>query len=362
MNESLPFKSGDLDRNHRFLAFADVKPLISETNRLAAYIINIIIDKNYSKSKLRKIKDIYLNWEIKEHKYETLLTLERLSEHMRSRRCLDESALDLPKIECDWLDRFPGIAKADAPIVSLDGKQYAPLSLPMSLGNRFPLAPCIDREGVAYRTLQTPILLNIYRLYYKLIENSHLAVTFNFSWLNDLRMLLNECVTAVDVTLHQLYFMAQYGDKPSAFKFDEGLLGPRHVRRLSDKFRWIGVITGKPLDNAQDEIVSFSILKDLRNHLSHFDPPCFAYTMEDAVSWLNRVSDVGRLLWRIREKLRAQISDPIIRIILLPQVEFRPRSMGTRVPQPPNVGYGSTNWSRLASATNKEPTKKVGKV
>ena len=52
-----------------------------------------------------------------------------------------------------------------------------------------------------------------------------------------LRMLLNECVSIVDITLHQLYFKAEYGPKPAGWTFDPDRLGRRHGVRLKDKLQ-----------------------------------------------------------------------------------------------------------------------------
>ena len=276
-----------------------------------------------------------------------VLSLESLSEHMRDNRELDCAAIDLPRIECDWLDGMTAIAKPDAPIATVTGDEYAKFALALPYGDGFPFTPCIDREGVAYRSLQVPIQRNIARLYQHLIDDSHLVVGMDGAWLTDFRMLINECVSAVDVTLHQLYFMAQYQGGALGFRFDEEKLGLRYGTRLRDKLSWVGRITGRPLDDAEHEVNSFIVLKDLRNHFNHFDPPCVAYTVEDAVSWLNRVPDVGRLLLKIRAKLNAQLNEALIAVIFLSPVRFNPRSSDGRVPQPTDVGYGSTDWSRV---------------
>lgn len=337
------------NRSHRFLALRNEKPFVVETNRLAAYIINTLLGKNYSISKLRKLKEINIEWRTNVKQFQGTISLDSVSKHLQSKRQLIEAELTLPKIECEWFDGFVSFFKSDGPIATINYDRFARFTVPMDLGHRFPLEPCIDREGVVYRTLQTPLQQNIIRLYYKLVENSHLAIGLDFNWLNDFRTLLNDCVAVIDVTLHQLYFKAQYGDPPNLFKFDEEALGPRFGIRLKDKLNWIGKITGRPLDNAFNEINSFIVLKNLRNHLSHFDPPCFAYTMEDIVSWLNRIPDVGRLLWRIREKIQVQLNPSIIGIILLPPVDFVPKNQHPRVPQPKDVGYGSTDWIRISS-------------
>jgi hypothetical protein len=87
-------------------------------------------------------------------------------------------------------------------------------------------------------------------------------------------------------------------------------------------------------------------VRRLRKSLfNHFDPPCVAYSVEDVVVWLNLVPDIGRLAWRIREKLDVQLSPGIVEIITLPIVTFVPRHPELpRVPQGKDVGYASTTW------------------
>src|SRR5262249_50769929 len=144
---------------------------------------------------------------------------------------------------------------------------------------------------------------------------------------------------------HQLYFMAQYRGRDRGWRFDPDKLGPRHGQRLKDKLAWIGQITGRPLDNAAEELKAFHRLRTVRNHFNHFDPPCVAYTVEDVVGWLNDVPMVGRLAWKIREKANAQLSTHLVEVIALPRAEFVPRDPSLpRVPQPQGVGYGSVVW------------------
>jgi hypothetical protein len=215
----------------------------------------------------------------------------------------------------------------------------------MPFGGAFPIAPTLDREGSVYLSLQAPLMENVVKLYAQLVAHSDQAPGLDMVWLNSFRMLLNDCVSLVDVTLHQLYFMAQNRGAEFGWDFDPQKLGERHGMRVKDKLAWIGKITKRPLGDAQNEVRSFIVLKDLRNHLTHFDPPCFAYTMEDAVGWLNRVADVGRLLWKMRHKMNAQLTPLLIQVILLQPVMFVPSDPSApRVPQPAGVGYGSTTW------------------
>ncbi len=157
-------------------------------------------------------------------------------------------------------------------------------------------------------------------------------------------MLLNDCISIVDVTLHQLYFRAQYAPK-AHWTFDAEALGNRTGVRITDKFKWIGKITGKGFDNASAELTSFKLLKNVRNHFNHFDPPCVVISIDDAVEWLNLVPAIGRLVWKIRSKLDSQLNRDLVEIILLREVRVNPYIKSTdRIQQEKDVGYRSCVW------------------
>ena len=145
-------------------------------------------------------------------------------------------------------------------------------------------------------------------------------------------------------TLHQLYFAAQYQPRAN-WRFDPDKLGRRHGIRISDKLHWIGSITGRPLDDARDEVDSFNVLRGIRNHFNHFDPPCVVISIDDAADWLNRVPTIGHLLWKIRAKLEAHLTPELVEIMLLPIVKVNPKiSQLARPKQGIDAGYRSSTW------------------
>ncbi len=79
--------------------------------------------------------------------------------------------------------------------------------------------------------------------------------------------------------------------------------------------------------------------------MQHFDPPCFGFSLEEAGSWLNRISDIGILLLKIRKRLGSDSNEKIFQIILLPQVKFQRIVLFNRKRAPlKNMGYSSTCW------------------
>lgn len=98
-------------------------------------------------------------------------------------------------------------------------------------------------------------------------------------------------------------------------------------------------------DLCLNEVQDLMILKRIRNHWNNFDPPCVAFTIEDVVGWLNRVPAIGRLLWRIGEKIGASLSKDIVEIIALPMLEFLPRDIAARrLPQRNDPDYRISTW------------------
>jgi hypothetical protein len=330
--------------HHYFLRYREVAPTTSEVSAVAAYVLGKYFKRKLSVSKLRKLDTMDGAWtDAQGGSHQFNFGFADLVSHVRQRRDLDTVLFHLPPLLCEWLDIVTMFGKPDAPILRSDGKAFATFVLTTPFGPAFPFSPTIDREGAAYPSLQGPLLAGVARSHRNVVDASDRATAWDL--IDALRALLNDCVSLVDVTLHQLYFLAQYRGHDFGWRFDPDALGPRHGQRLKDKLNWIAKITGRPLDDARDEVASFTVLKDLRNHLTHFDPPCFAYSMEDIAGWLNRVSAVGSLLWKIREKMGAQLTSSLIGIILLPPVDFVPTHPDMpRIPQPRDVGYGSTRW------------------
>jgi hypothetical protein len=198
-----------------------------------------------------------------------------------------------------------------------------------SLGKDFPLVPTLDREGMIFTSfdgvLHGSVLLRGPR------------------WFNNLRLLVNDVVSAVDIKLTYLYLLAEYAPKPG-WRFDKAKLGERHGRRMEDKLRWVEAITGRQL-NAPQARGAFKELRELRNHLNHFDPPCLAYSVDDVARWLNLVPMVGELLWEIQRCMDEPLSRDLVRWLLLLPVAVVPRDQTRPRPaQLSTAGYASTRW------------------
>lgn len=329
---------------HRYIDYSDCKPLIAESNKLLAYIINWYQKTDNSVSKLKKLRQFTVTWKDKAGDHKGQFQFENFVEQIRTKRTYPNSEYDLPDLKCEWLDSSMQIALPNQLGKDPSGKGIT-LCLELPYGPTFPIKPAIDRTGIATTSFQGLINRNIVRQFHELITTSHEMLELNHLWLNRFRQLLNDLVSIVDVTLHQLYFMAEYRGTEKGWKFDAAKLGNRHGTRLKDKLKWIHAITGKALDDAQIELESFKKIKQLRNHFNHFDPPCFAITLPEIVEVLNLVPDIGRLLWKIRSKLGSQLSTQIVEIITLPvAVAKYTDPEAYQGPVPDDVGYGSCLW------------------
>jgi hypothetical protein len=342
----------DQDGQHRFIRYRDEQLLAADASRIAAYLLNRWLEQEWSVTRYRKVAQLAFRYVTPSESREVMLRFGDLVDHIQAHRSLKPDLLGIPHPECEWLDSRLSLAKPDAPIATADFSEFLKLSLPLPFGEGFPLEPCIDREGTMFASFQTPIQENIVALHRRLVADSHLTTSLSNPWRNDLRMLANETISLIDITLHQLYFMAEYRGSEQGWSFEPKALGPRRGQRLKDKLAWVKKITGRDLD-ANAELPGFHRLRAVRNHFNHFDPPCVAYTVEDVVGWLNDVAQVGRLAWRIRLAAKAQLSTGLIEIIALPRVEFVPRVPALpRVAQATDVGYGSVSWPSIESSSD----------
>lgn len=317
---------------------------------LAVKLMNQYTKRTDSRTKWLKHPAVQLDWTLsrrdenqrpyEERRKSLPFSLSTFENELARFRRFDHSKFNLPDLRDGWLDATVDVAPMFH-LPSADGRTALTVQATVPLGPSFPLMPRLDREGRGITSFQGILLARISSLRERLVVRSE--APHHDEWFQDLRSIIGECVSLIDATLHQLYFKAQYDPVPG-WSFDRAVLGQRHGQRLADKLRWVRMITGRDL-NAPGEVLAFKRLKKLRNHLEHFDPPCFCYTFEDAAGWLNDVLSVGRLNLRIRECASAQVSSELVVLLLQHRVEFAPVVADQpRIPQPSQVGYGSVVW------------------
>lgn len=293
----------------KILTFSKALPDKSEIRQVIAYILNLYCGQKLTFNSRKKLKKTMLKLSNGKN---IELKLDKIVEKIISERKFNPKEFSLPPLESAWLD---GIDSYGTTAINSEWNVTLPY------GENFPIKPHVKGTGLIYTTFQRFLQKDIIHKYKWLIENSDKCFNINGEWLNEFRLIINDCVSVIDITLHQLYYFAEYKGKNS-WKFNAQELSKQHGMRIEDKFKWINKITGQSLDDVITEKESFKKIKELRNHFNHFDPPCFAYSINDLVYWLNLIPDIGRLLWKIREKINEPITEEIISIITLSKVEI----------------------------------------
>jgi len=223
--------------------------------------------------------------------------------------------------------------------LSNSGRRNLHFRFPLGhFGASVPMMPRIDREGYISTSFQAELARNVAARRKRLVEG--LTTIDANQWCFELRTLIGEAISWVDITLNTIYLKAKYDPLPG-WTFDEAVLGSR-ITKLAEKFNWIRKICGKDLALPTQIRDSFSMLRKVRNHLQHFDPPCLCFTFEDAANWLNAVHDVAILQLYTRDAMKVAASQPLIDLLFQKKVEFRSPTAANI--QPDYVGYNSTTW------------------
>ena len=324
------------------LRYSTTPPVVPVVDMILKHILNNLCNKNNSKTAWKNMKRFELKVTNNKNGNTEIFFLEynEMLKHLLQYRKFQRSVMEFPKFRCNWLDGKSIYINFYMP--DKESEKSLALQWDPSLGEKFPLKPKIDREGATFSSMQGVLQSDLIRNWYYLVDHSEDSLKNESAWLSTFMSCLNTCISLVEITLIQLYYKAKYDSEVMEWEFDEVKLGSTICRKLTDKFKWIGRITGRPLDNAELEMKSFIKLKNLRNHLNHFDPPMFAYTIEDIAEWLSMVSDIGKLIIKIRNKMGANLSDEIVEIALFPKIEFIPHHPEIhRYKQRPDSGYGS---------------------
>jgi hypothetical protein len=339
------------DPNHKYIQFSD-KPPSGFVSQAAALLTNHYLrEVKQPINKWKSDKKLYnVSWphpktkkEIKSNHVSYLI----FAKTLREDGLFDSEKFNLPPIECFWLDRtidvsinFHYFDKGGSHAMSIaDGtpqEQY---------GDKYPIKPKLDREGHIFTTFQPQLINRIIRERKSLIENSDKCL--KAEWILDLRALINDSISLLDITLNQLYIKAEYSPEPG-WTFDTEKIGPKNSRRIKDKLKWVRQITGNPL-NIEAEFSKLDRLRILRNHLNHFDPPTLVITLEEAVGWLNDILYVGQILIKIREALRVPVSASLINLIIQKEAVFNPEeAFKNRLPLiEGDSGYTTSIWKAM---------------
>jgi hypothetical protein len=335
-----------INKGHKYIIFTD-SPATGANTEAGFTIINHFFGFKKSRQKWYKDRNLYhINWSDNKgnkHISEPINYL-IIAKSIREKGNFNSKDFNLPDMECYWLDRSVDISinfhKFDIgskqALTIIDGTPS------QQFGGKYPIQPQLDREGHFFTTFQPQLIRRIIRNRTALIDNSDTAL--HPDWVLDLRSLINDTISLLEITLNQIYIKAQY-DLPHGWKFDIGVLGEKHGRRISDKLKWVRQICGKNL-NIENERVSLEELRELRNHFNHFDPPSLVVTLEEAAIWLNQIIDIGFILIKIRKTMNLEISPSLINFIIQKMAIFNPEpSFTQRLPlNSEKSGYFSSTW------------------
>ena len=268
-----------------------------------------------------------------------------IAAHLRQKHEFISTEFNLPEIALSWMDSS---AEISINFHKFDGTSAEALSVAdgtpkEQYGERYPIHPKLDREGHFFSTLQPQLLKRVVRQRTDLISNS--ANALHPDWVLDLRSLINDTVSLLEITLNQFYIKAEYDPQPG-WKFDKTFVGEKHGRRLNDKLKWVYQITGRQL-NIESERKSLDNLREVRNHFNHFDPPSLVITLEEATEWINQVIDIAMILMKIRIALGGHVSVPLIHLLLQKLAIFNPEpAFSARLPLDSiKSGYHSSTWN-----------------
>jgi len=331
---------------HKYILFDD-KPRTGANTDVASMIIDVFFRNKQSLKKWRKDKILYqITWTDRNQQPQKSQPINYLviSEFIRENGFFDTKQFNLPDLECFWLD-FSLNYKINFHLFD----HTAPTGLfiedgiaQQQYGQDYPIKPKLNREGHSFTTLQPQLLHRIMQVRTELIEKSNTALDDN--WFFDLRNLISDTVSIVEITLNQLYIKAEYDPLPH-WKFEKQKLGEKHGRRFEDKLAWVYKISGKHL-GAESHLSAVNTLRELRNHMMHFDPPSLVIPIEEATIWLNNVIDIGYLLIKIRQAIGAEVYLGLMNFILQKPAIFNPQpGFIKRLPFKKGEGdYATSTW------------------
>lgn len=333
--------------NHKFV-IEDSKPLNRLNTEMAFIIVETLLkDISNNRKKWKKDNQTYtVNWtdyKTGNKQHSESVNYKIIAEHLRQKGEYDPKDLNLPPLECLWLDKSVDLSinfhkfdpgKKNA-LTMKDGTPQ------LQFGENYPIKPSLDREGQFFTTLHPQLIKRIIRDRTNLIQNSNLALEND--WILDLRTLVNDSISLIDITLNSLYIKAEYSPKDN-WSFDKSIVGERISRRLFDKLKWVKLITNENL-NIEIEKESLIRLKNFRNHLNHFDPPSLAISIEEAVELLNDILHIGVILKKIRDCVGELVSTDLMNLLLQKKALFNPLpDFSKRLPINNDHGYKSSSW------------------
>lgn len=315
-----------MESKHQFIEF-ETSPTTGMNTFSSFLVVNhYLAFEKQTRAKWKKDKRKFtVNWTGNngDQKHSIPLNYLSIAKFIRENEYFDASAFNLPLLECFWLDHSLDI-KLNFHMSDNTGTLGLVSGVPQQqFGERYPIKPKLEREGHLYTAFLPQLLNRIINLRTRLINGSENAESDE--WVFELRTLIVDTISLLEISLNQFYIKAEY-DPLGFWDFKKEVVGERHNRRLSDKLKWVYQISGNFL-NIEQELKSLNTLRELRNHMMHFDPPSLIVTFEEASNWLNSIIDIGHILVKIRQAIGVEMSSSLIKLILQRKAKFQPRNI-----------------------------------
>lgn len=207
---------------------------------------------------------------------------------------------------CDWMDYSLNFNSVDFKAIS-----FIELDLKNVFGKTNTNKWTLTEPTIFIPTFFNALSKHIIRKRDYLVSNSNEML--NQEWLLELRSFISDTISILDITLNRIHYKAEY-DKPNNWTFNNEKLGDRNGR-LMDKLKWIKQITNSGLPDISTEKKALKRLKELRNQLTHFDPPFIQLKLSEMETIINDTIEVFKLAYKIRKTIDIELSPFLINLL-----------------------------------------------
>ncbi|SFG61306.1 hypothetical protein [Pontibacter chinhatensis] len=334
------------NKEHKLLVYSD-KYAEGQLPNAALMLI-----RQYGKSKRLTAKEwkkekrtFYVSWERDSQKIQSEpINYQIILNNIKNNNIFLPHLLRLPTLTEEFIDISTNYGLASHPIThNLEPQiKFVAWNRDGFLGENFPIKPILAREGFCIESFLDILIARVISKRDTLVNSSNKFYSFN--WFFTLRDIVNDCISSIEIALHLMYNKAKFHPKPD-WLFDEAKLGSKYGRRFKDKLKWVSHISGSSF-NIESLKPSVFLLKEIRNHLNHFDPPSFCLTAEESPKILNAVLDISKIHIEMRNSLNLSISNNLINLYLQKPVLFNPElAYARRAPfNEKEEGYNSCRW------------------
>lgn len=346
LGEFFMFDHDERDKSHKYFHFEDKRPEGRIPYATLILVEQYVGNKKLTANKWKADKSLsVVNWEKDGEKIiSDPINYSVILNYIKKHGQFNPYELKLPYISEHFIDVATSFGVTSHFLFNDTEPQngYQMWNNEMFLGDRYPITPRLNREGIVISSFFDAFIRRIIQNRVILVETSNSF--FTHDWFFLFKDLVNDSISSIEIALHLIYNKARFDPFPN-WSFDEQKLGSKYGRRFKDKLKWVYQISGNTL-NIEKQQKSLFWLQELRNHLNHFDPPSFCMTMEECAATLNAVVDIGMVHLTIRKTLGLGASISLVNLVLQPTVIFKPEEKFSKrlLFNPQNEGYNTCRW------------------